>query len=246
MIVKSRDEAERRPYVDEKGQVSFVTGYFGIAAAMDPSLPKPEPGILHPQAFIVEQEADSTLDPHFHHADQFQLFVAGSGRMGKMDLHPFKVHFAQAGTPYGPILAGPGGLHYMTLRNGWDQGPRFVTRHREELRAIGRPKRHVGPAAINLDGEAPQTDIFPPAADGLAGRLFGMAPGSRLEGPPPREGGGQTWVVARGVATIEGKALPPLSVLFTAPDESAVQLAAAEEGAALILLQFPRRGIASG
>lgn len=37
---------------------------------------------IYPMGFLVEQEAHSIGKAHFHIADQFQLFVSGSGQLG--------------------------------------------------------------------------------------------------------------------------------------------------------------------
>ena len=36
-----------------------------------------------PQAFLIEMHANESILPHFHEVDQFQVFVAGSGGMGR-------------------------------------------------------------------------------------------------------------------------------------------------------------------
>ena len=59
-----------------------------------------------PQGFLVEQPPGSVTLPHFHETNQFQVFVAGTGRMGKMAARPLSVQFAGGHTPYGPIVAG--------------------------------------------------------------------------------------------------------------------------------------------
>lgn len=42
-----------------------------------------------PQSFVAEiVTPDARMEPHFHQADQFQIFVAGDGQIGKHELHP--------------------------------------------------------------------------------------------------------------------------------------------------------------
>ena len=47
---------------------------------------------------------------HFHHVDQFQVIVAGGGRLGTHGVEPLAVHYAGAYTAYGPIVAGAQGV----------------------------------------------------------------------------------------------------------------------------------------
>ena len=64
---------------------------------------------LSPTAFLVEQPPDYALAPHFHRENQFQLFVEGSGTIGRDALGAVTVHYAGAYTGYGPLLS-PGAL----------------------------------------------------------------------------------------------------------------------------------------
>ena len=76
-----------------------------------------------PQGFLVEQPPGSVTLPHFHETNQFQVFVDGSGSMGKHAAEPLTVQYANGHTPYGPIAAGANGVTYFTLRQRWDQVP---------------------------------------------------------------------------------------------------------------------------
>ena len=63
-----------------------------------------------PQGFLVEQPPGSITLPHFHETNQFQVFVDGSGHMGKHAAEPLTVQYANGHTPYGPIVAGDAGV----------------------------------------------------------------------------------------------------------------------------------------
>src|SRR5215470_17255062 len=70
-----------------------------------------------PQAFLVERPyANARIEPHFHDVDQFQVVVAGDGRMGKKPVAPVTFQYADAYTPYGPIVANGHGISFFTLR----------------------------------------------------------------------------------------------------------------------------------
>src|SRR5476649_941536 len=79
-----------------------------------------------PQAFLVESEGERLARAHFHTVDQWQIFVGGNGKMGKHDVAPVTIHYANAFTPYGPLNPGPQGLAYMTLRPKYDPGAQYL------------------------------------------------------------------------------------------------------------------------
>ena len=81
---------------------------------------------LYPMAYLVRQSADSEIQAHYHQADQFQLFVHGTGRIGTHALHGLTLHYAGALSPYGPIVSQSDGLQYLTFRNRWDPGDQCV------------------------------------------------------------------------------------------------------------------------
>src|SRR5262245_18405605 len=73
---------------------------------------------VNPQGFLVDvHQPDYVIKPHFHLVDQFQVIVSGGGTFGRH--HPItagSLHYADAYTPYGPIVAGEKGLAFFTLR----------------------------------------------------------------------------------------------------------------------------------
>ena len=106
---------------------------------------------LAPQSFLVEQDPDSVILPHFHVQNEFQVVVKGSGSIGRHAVRPLTVHYTGAHTGYGPITAGPGGLWYFTLRPAMDQGALFLPEARERMQKV--PKRHLlgRPLAVSED-----------------------------------------------------------------------------------------------
>lgn len=83
---------------------------------------------LSPTVFLVEQPANTTLKTHFHGENQFQVFVRGSGSIGRETISPMTVHYAGAYTGYGPLLSGPEGLFYFTIRAVFRPAPRARSR----------------------------------------------------------------------------------------------------------------------
>ena len=86
-------------------------------------------------AFLVEKEPHAVTKPHFHEADQYQVIVQGGGRLGTHDVGTVAVHYTDAWSAYGPIVAADEGISWFTLRNTWDSGARYMPAAREQLRA---------------------------------------------------------------------------------------------------------------
>jgi len=101
----------------------------------DPGAPEPDDATLYPMAFLVEKDPGAVVHPHFHRADQYQVVVAGGGRLGRHALAGVEVHYTDAYSAYGPIVAGEDGIAWFTLRNAWDPGARYMRDARAELRA---------------------------------------------------------------------------------------------------------------
>ena len=95
----------------------------------------PAAGVLYPMAFLVEKEPHAVTKPHFHEADQYQVIVQGGGRLGTHDVGTVAVHYTDAWSAYGPIVAADEGISWFTLRNTWDSGARYMPAAREQLRA---------------------------------------------------------------------------------------------------------------
>ena len=81
---------------------------------------------LSPTVFLVEQPPNSVLAPHFHAQNQFQVVKDGSGTLGPHAVGPGSVHYAGAFTGYGPLVAGPAGLSYFTIRAVYETGANFL------------------------------------------------------------------------------------------------------------------------
>src|SRR4051812_25288320 len=94
-----------------RGNANFRTQFMGEdrhkgarpAAAAGPA----------PVAYLVEQAPHTELRAHFHVADQFQIFVSGSGRIGAHGASVGFGHFVGPYSGYGPIVGGDEGVGYM-------------------------------------------------------------------------------------------------------------------------------------
>ncbi|MEA2745159.1 MAG: hypothetical protein QOG25_3530 [Acetobacteraceae bacterium] len=207
---------------------------------------------LYPMAFLVEKEAAAVVHPHFHAADQYQVVVQGSGRLGVHDIASVAVHYTDAYSAYGPIIAADEGVSWFTLRNAWDPGARYMPAQRQQLREARARFQHreatCGPLPPLTDRElaaltAPSgTAVIAETADGLGTWRYTVPANGSVTGPDPASGGGQFWLVSAGSAAVaDGALLPAQSCIFVAPEDAAACLLAGPGGADLICMQFPKR-----
>jgi len=203
-------------------------------------------------AFLVEKDAAAVVKPHFHAADQYQVIVQGSGRLGIHDVATVAVHYTDAYSAYGPIIAADEGVSWFTLRNAWDPGARYMPQYRQQLREARARFQHreatCGPLPPLSDAERAAlsgvtgTAVIEPNKDGLGTWRYTVPASGSVTGPDPATGGGQFWLVSAGSAAVAGGAwLPVNSCVFVGPDDEAAILSAGPLGADLLCMQFPLR-----
>lgn len=234
---------ERRRTVDVHGQEYLLREFVGAVPRRGTYVEGNEAnddGL--PQGFLVSQPPGSVTPPHFHETNQFQVFVGGSGRIGKRRADPVTVQFAGGHTPYGPIAAGDRGIQYFTLRQSWDPGAKYMPAMRSRL-VRGRQRQRLAPrverpaAALGKPDSCTVEPLMAFEADGLGAELVRLGPGMRCV--RPCGGGGQYQVVIAGTLAHGGEALPRLSCRFASADERECELVAGPRGAAVLALQFP-------
>lgn len=195
-------------------------------------------------AFLVALVTPSgKIRPHFHAVDQFQVVVAGGGHMGNHGLHPISVHYTDAYTPYGPILAGPKGISFFTLRARTDGTSIYnMPESRHEIK--GRSGREV---IFETEVKAPETlyrnDVaveqpFAPHNDGLAAWVIRAGPKMQVSAPSPK-GGGQIALIVSGDAQHGEKQMPLWSCISLTPGDPPLHLTAGASGMEALILQFP-------
>jgi hypothetical protein len=219
-----------RRRASSNGSQFWLTSYIGANRYTAGAAEPPGPGTIYPMAFLVEQDPGEVVGAHYHQADQFQVMVAGSGRLGSHDVSAVAVHFAGAWSAYGPLRAGAEGLHYFTLRNGWDPGARYMEFPDNRASLRGLPRRHR-----EVVGETAAI-----APDGFCALRLRIAPGESAAGPDPASGAGQFWLVLAGHLRLGGTALPAMSCVFVHPDEPQFTANAGADGLQVLAMQFPR------
>ena len=161
------------------------------------------------------------------------------------------MHYTDAWSAYGPIVAADEGIAWFTLRNAWDSGARYMPTAREQLRAaraqnLQHREATAPPMPVASAADLARTDrlscatVIAQTPDGMATWRYRLPAGASVSGPDPREGGGQFWIVLSGAASAGGSALlPPNSCVFVAPDDGSLTVTAGVAGAEAMCLQFP-------
>jgi len=201
-----------------------------------------------PQAFLVEMHANETILPHFHEVDQFQVFVAGGGAVGRAPAGVLTVHYADHHTAYGPIHAGPQGYSYFTLRAKSDPGAHYLERpgSREALKPSAR--RHATAAGVALTTEPVLMALAEPVSerlmpdlhgdDGLDATVVRLGPGASHTGSDPRATGGQYYLVVNGTMALAGASYGAWSTVFVPAGDPPLAFQAGPKGLEVLVLQF--------
>jgi hypothetical protein len=197
-----------------------------------------------PTCYLIEQEPDTTILPHFHRANQFQIFVAGHGRLGKQAFRPLTVHYTGAYTLYGPIIAQEDGVHYFTVRDAFDPGARWMPESRAEMPRV--PRRHMMSEPLDLENVAVGTNdtvesvALGPEPDGLGALHVKLGAHARWLADGKAGAAGKFLLLLKGDATLQDRSLTSYGCVHLDPKDDEVELSAGDQGAQLLVLTFPR------
>ena len=226
--------ANRRHLRLENGTTYWKSDFILSAEADRPS----------PQAFLIEQDPDTEILPHFHQQDQFQVVVGGEGTLGRHRVAPVSVHYAGRYTGYGPIRAGARGVHYFSLRPVTTAKAWFLPESRAQMLDV--PRRHLlgAPAAPTAGApvEAATDALIALQPDGIAAWRCRVPAGRILEAPAAEVPAERFYVVTAGSLRRDGEDLPSPAVLFATADEAPLAGTAGAAGLELLVLQFPYLG----
>lgn len=210
---------------------SRVWSYYGEAAAVCEG----------PQVFMVDMpEPGSTVHPHFHDVDQYQVIVKGGGRLGRVPAEPIAFHYADAYTPYGPIVGAQEGVSFLTIRAACAGGYYAMPGSRHLM--PGKPGRNIaGKFEINKPppqpGESTRETLMA-AEDGVEVVGVRMGPNACAAGEPT-DAGDQYYLVCTGSLIHAGKEVPPMTVVRVEPGEPTPAFQAGPRGAEVLLTQLP-------
>ena len=202
---------------------------------------------LSPTVALIEQPPNSVLVPHFHRQNQFQLFVEGSGSIGTTTLSPVSIHYAGAFTGYGPLVAGPDGIKYFTMRSVCETGLVPISEARGKM--LRGPKRHAqcGPISITTDVDLramtkvqSETKI-PLADDGLGVEVIYLPAINTLLPQRHPASAGFFLVVLAGILHYADARLGCWESLFVPADEIPQAFDAGESGLQVLVLHLPRK-----
>lgn len=190
--------------------------------------------LTEPQAYIVDiRTPGGVIEPHYHDVDQFQLVLRGDGRMGQKPLGPGSVHYVDHHTTYGPIVAGPQGLAFFTLRPTGAAG-RYNMPESKALKTV-RSGEFFTVSPDPADGAERQ--VLAGTSKGACAEIWRVAPNAPM--PDATHAGAAYRVVLSGSVHCEGSELTADSVVFTAAGQAAPAAVAGPDGALVALVGFP-------
>lgn len=206
-----------------------------------------EDPLLSPTIFLVEQPPDCAVPPHFHRQNQFQLFVEGGGTIGAGKLEALTVHYAGAYTGYGPLVSGPDGLKYFTIRPVFETGAIPLEEARDKM--VRGPKRHAtsGPVKtsslddLSLLAVPVSLDAIPFSADGLGARILRLPPHAAAHVDAPPAADAMFMVVLAGSVVHNAGELTQWESVFSTRYEDLPRFSAGPQGAEVIFLFTPAK-----
>lgn len=215
------------------GGIRRRVDYFGSPGRID----------ANPQAFLVERlYPGARIAPHFHDVDQFQIVVGGDCMMGKKSAAPVTFQYADAFTPYGPIVGVEKGFAFFTLRPVASGGFFAMPGNRHNM--PGRAGRNIaGKFDLERPSPAPQAveheTLMSAQDDGVNAVGIRLGPHAETAGPTSSSGG-QYYVVCTGEVfeAGSGQALPRHSLIHVQAGDAPPVMRAGAAGADVLVLQF--------
>lgn len=201
------------------------------------------------QAFRIDMSANMQLDSHFHIVDQFQLFIAGSGTIGRDNTTVITAHYADHHTGYGPLIAGEQGMSYLTLRSKTDAGlVKLSTPNvREQLKPTKRRHRvssqvvlSIPPVLAHLEQPIIETVMEEKEGDdGMTVKVIRLGTDMKITAPATQGTGGYFLVVMNGSIIFNNKEYEPWSLIWVSQEDTPPVIQADENGAEIAVTVFP-------
>lgn len=201
------------------------------------------PGMVPiPDAYCIEMSPGMVFEPHFHRSNEFQLVIGGSGFIGPHPVKPGSVHYAGHYTPYGPLTAGTEGMTYLTIRTEVEKGFFVLPQHKSLIPVGPKTNRlvHTGIEEFSRFFTGANTDyLVHPDWDGMYIGIARVEPFAPFKGTFHNVKGGQFYIVRNGSLFVPGQHLQKWELVYITPDEGRLMAQAGQDGADIIVLQFP-------
>jgi hypothetical protein len=229
------EQANRRHQTLDNG-----TGYWRSDLILSAESDSPAP-----QAFLIQQDPNTVIRPHFHVQDQFQVVAEGSGTLGRHAVAPIHVHYASRHTGYGPITAGSQGLSYFTFRAVTTPYAYFLPESRDQMQSLpkrnllGHPVALSDAAALRGRTKVAIETVIEPQPDSVAAWLLRLPPNATFVPPEHAKGADRFYLVGEGVMVARSGRLPRFATAFVSAGERGFELVAGAEGLEALALQFP-------
>ncbi len=189
------------------------------------------------QAYLVDLlSPHGVIEPHYHDVDQYQVVVRGEGRIGRHPLRPGTIHYVDHHTTYGPIVAGPQGVAYLTLRPHV-AGGRFDMPQSRALKTVRSGGAFTVQADISAPVSYPDIRTVGETVRGASAIVLRLPPGHALPDPAP-EALGYYVILAGSVVSAQGE-LPARSCAFRGFGAAALPGEAGVQGAVIVFVAFP-------
>jgi hypothetical protein len=206
-----------------------------------------------PQALMVDMEPGEVVRPHFHGTAQFQLFPAGAGTIGRKNepIQSLMVQFKDRHTAYGPLVAGPNGLTFVSLRVFTGvSAPVYLDdpQLRDKLKPSKRrnwlsPRLALSTVSVLRHRAAPVWEpLWDPATidDEMNAQLLRLGAGQSVAGPDPKRAAGYYVFAVNGSMLHNGQDLGPWSMAVVEPTEDTFTISAGAKGLEALVLEFPQ------
>ena len=190
----------------------------------------------------VFQTSEDIVAPHFHEADQYQVFVSGGGRIGGHEVKTGSIHYADAFSGYGPIVPAAEGCSYMTLRPTFDKSHHPLPKE-AHLAGGRRGRQHMADMDLSSGGREGIDTLFR-RPDGVAAYQQNAGPNQPL--PGLEIAGGSYWLVVNGSVAIDGRQCPADTCLWVGEGEPRPEMITGDDGATVAILCFADRRSAAG
>jgi hypothetical protein len=212
----------------------------GITVALSPLLGRSggySEDNVDPQVYLAEILTPNAVErAHFHEVDQFQIFVGGGGQFGKAPIEPVMVQYADAWTPYGPLIGGPNGYSFLTVRRQSSAGALYIPESRQQRRSLGGRQISQPFKRDELADPGKWSMVLGPYDDGVA--AYGIVLGAGERTTLPDADVEQFCVVVNGTLRVDGRDHPVASTVRVGKQEEEPELEAGPDGATLVVVNF--------